>query len=238
MRLKTTLGITLVAAVLALVPAKAEAYPMLQLDASGGFYVGGAEETIFSSGPVFTLYALKDGAFPTANLFVSVALVPQTAPPGGAYGSFTFNGQLVNVTGDMVYGVPPLEANLGFDAGDLSQHGVFETYFSEFRVPTDYGWYQVGAYDTAEDPGGPLAGAGMWAAAMALDASGLADGYALHFDLYSEKVRAGGDIDRDDFAPFSHDAETGTTTTVPEPASLLLMGTGLAVAASRLRRRK
>jgi hypothetical protein len=60
------------------------------------------------------------------------------------------------------------------------------------------------------------------------DSSLLADGYNLHFDLYTTAFKsctaAGCDIDRDEFAPFSHDAET---TRVPEPGSLSLLALAL-----------
>jgi hypothetical protein len=84
------------------------------------------------------------------------------------------------------------------------------------------------AYDTQTHPGqGPTVASNgaMYYANFGIDTSGVAAGYSIHFDLYSEKVLAGGDIDVCQFAPFSHDANS--TTNVPEPATLLLLGSGL-----------
>ena len=75
----------------------------------------------------------------------------------------------------------------------------------------------------------------------------LAEGSNLHFDLYTTdpppsdsdaQDSFSGDIDRDMFAPFSHDAETDTNgNDVPEPMTLLLLGAGL-TAIAVIRRRK
>ena len=65
----------------------------------------------------------------------------------------------------------------------------------------------------------------MYWMAFSLDLSGLAPGYSLHFDLYDEIVRSNGDIDRSDFAPFSHDAQGSRQ--IPEASSLLVLGAGL-----------
>ena len=214
----------------------ANAVPTLQLDIGGGHYVGGDEQTIFSSGPVFNLYAyLIPGGSSTlgSTYYISAALVPQTGPTGGNYGSFNFNGYNVDVTNDMIYGVPPLETALGGaekDSGDLAPHGIFETYFTEYEFKFDAG-HQSGIYNTQDQAGqGPIAGSGMYYQMFSIDTSGLVGDYAIHFDLYNEKyysLRIGsnpvGDIDVNDFAPFSHDAQSK----VPEPGTLLLFGIGL-----------
>ncbi len=210
------------------------AIPTLQLDISGGVY-DTVTETIVGTSDPFTLYAIltpqnnfttsQINALLTQTYYISVALTPQTAPPGGSFGSFTFDGTTVDATSEMTYGVPPLESNVAFDPGDLATHSVFETYFSEFAFtfdPSD----TVLSYNTAETPGGPTAGTGSYVAAFDVDSRLLASGYDLHFDLYSSVVKQGGDIDRNQFAPFSHDAECCAQ--VPEPTSGLLLGSGLA----------
>jgi hypothetical protein len=219
------------------VASHAEAIPLLQLDLEGGIYSG---DTIKVRNGEFTLYAiLTPQVNPTEALlaqtyYISVALAPQTAPPGGDLGSFTFGGTTVNATSDMTHGTPPIEAILGgagYDGGDLFNHLPYPTYFSEFAFHFDPA-SQTAIYDTALNPGGPVAGTGAYYAAFSGDSSLLAQGYSLHFDLYSERVcnttlkprcDAISDIDVSQFAPFSHDAAT----TVPEPTSMTLLGIGL-----------
>jgi hypothetical protein len=213
---------------------EASAYPMLQLDIGGGVYDLTTETIVGTSNP-FTLYAIltpqhnattsQINALLADTYYISVALTPMTAPLGGSLGSFAFNGTTVDVTSDMSYGVPPMEANLAFDANDLSKHSIFPTYFREFGFT--FSAFNTGlAYNTADDPGGLTTGSGAYYAAFDVDSTGLAAGYNLHFDLYNTDVRQGTDIDVDDFAPFSHDAEC-CTQKVPEPGTLLLLGSGV-----------
>jgi hypothetical protein len=197
--------------------------------------------------------------------FLSAALSPKTTPPGGSLGSFKFGlpgtnstctestsgtpgpcPQTINATTDMAYGVPPLElvsSRQGWDATDLSKHDVFETYFSEFSFkfsPLD----QTAGYNVQNTPGGPQAGSGAYYAAFVGDSSLLSAGFNLHFDVYNQTLKDCStrttpctDVDRDMFAPFSHDAGTTTTTRVPEPGAALLMLAGIAVGGRQMRRR-
>lgn len=215
------------------------AVPVLQLDISGGSY-DTATQTIMAPSNTFELYAYGLSTGPKAVLledkyFVSMSLVPNIITPE-AYGSFTVNGTTINVTSDMTAGAPPLESSGVIDPGDLARHGVFPTFFAETGFFFSSG-IESAEYNTqAESGSGPQTGTGMYYKQFNFDISGLTPGLGIHFDLYSEELitkckgKEGGctsnDIDIDLFAPFSHDAE-GQVTTVPEPATMLLLGLGL-----------
>jgi hypothetical protein len=56
-------------------------------------------------------------------------------------------------------GTPPVDLfNQQFDAGDLSKHSVFPTYFSEFSFQFT-SVQRATEYNTADDPGGPTVNA-------------------------------------------------------------------------------
>ena len=223
----------------------AKAIPTLQLDIAGGTYVGGTEESTEATTNVFTLYALGLNSGNTTistslSYYISAALVKidGTAIPYGNggntnLGSFSFAGTTVNAVGGMVYGNPPLETNLLFDSGDLSKHGIFPAYFREFEFKfsnanktTAYN-AQTDVYPLAHNIIPNVSGGTMYYVSFVVDVSNLAAGYGLHFDLYNETVRSGGDIDVNKFAPFSHDA-SGYHHNVPDGgATLALLGLGL-----------
>lgn len=225
------------------------AIPELQLDASGGYYEFAPEETIVATGTSFTLYAylLADSSNSvTDTYYISAALVPKTGPTDYSLGSFTFKDlqtnvtSAVNVTADMEYGAPPLETVIAWDSGDLAKHGIFETFFKEFSFTFSTA-NMIQAYNTMDraidgdaidlTPYTPPDGssgenAGMYYAAFSIDTSGLDSLYTIHFDMYNTKVKKKApDIDINDFAPFSHDVESGHI--VPEPSTVLLLGSGL-----------
>jgi hypothetical protein len=142
--------------------------------------------------------------------FISAPLVPN---PGGSVsaGSFTFGGSTVDVTADMTLGAPT----------GMQTHGIFDTYYKEFSFNFNSSDKAL-AYNTQDNPAGPTADSSgtFYYAAFQVDASGLAAGYGIHFDLYS-KNESSGAVDK--VAPFSHDAQTA----VPETVTMLLLGSGL-----------
>ena len=218
------------------------AVPTLQLDIRPGRTYDASSQTIMSTSPNFTLYALLNlNRYNTLSdtYFISAAVVPKVGPTNQNLdlGTFFFNGTNVNVTDDMVYGVPPIDTLGNFqpkDGGDLGKHDIFFTYFSEFgfQFSNDFGVDTVNKYDTqtlVQSSSGSL-----YRVAFDINTSGLLPGYEIHFDLYNESVirncRTGAitDIDISQFAPFSHDAQSGRPSTpVPEPGTMMLLGSGL-----------
>lgn len=243
------------------ITSKAAAEPVLQLDIIGGHY-DEASESIVSDGPSFTLVALltpQSWEDVTETYYISAALTPQTSlSEGGDFGSFSFAGQNIAVTGDMNWGTPPVE-DTGLvqdaDGHDLGSHSIYPTYFKEFAFSFNSPLTQHSAtYNTAENPGGPTAGFGSLYRTFEVNLN-LDPGYQLHFDFYSSFFKSEctgpnkrrictSDEDIDEKAPFSHDAQSGPGRTppppppppIPEPATLVMLATGLAMSARGLRR--
>lgn len=211
------------------------AQPTLQLDIEGGTY-DLTTETIVASTDPFTLYALllpDNSNTLDDTYYISAAVTPQTGPAGADLGSFTFNGATIDVTADMVYGIPPIEAVLAADPGDLPSHGMYETYYSEFAFQFSSANTSV-PYNSQDNAGaGPSGSGDMYYVAFTVNTSLLAAGNAIHFDLYNSEA-LNGDIDVTKNAPFSHDAESGVSDGngggnghVPEPGVLSMLGMGL-----------
>jgi len=238
-----TITKTLAAAVTLALAGSAHAIPALQLDILGGVYEQ-TTQTIISSSPVFTLYAylVPDKSNSVADsYYLSLAVWPQQTSTNSNLGSFTFNGQTINVPSDMTYGFAPVDtipSMQGKDPGDLPPHNVFPTYFREYEFK--FGSAESAEYDTAKKTGsGPIAGKGMKYVAFEVDVTGMASsGKEIHFDLYNTKVCANrqgqcditGDVDVNQFAPFSHDAQSDppfVPSPVPEPGTLSLLGLAL-----------
>jgi len=217
------------------------AVPLLQLDIDSGVYdASPTEESTITTASVFDLYALGKH---TSNKFdlsetyhISAALTPKTnfSFPDDDFGSFEVSytdasgatqNKVIQVTADMTFGIPPLEANwdAAHDGGDLGSHDIYDTYFYELNFKFDAG-STVNSYNTEDD----VAVSGtLLRETFSFDLTNLQIGYDLHFDLYSNKVKGGGDFDIDNFAPFSHDAGSQRAVPVPTPAGLLLLLVGL-----------
>lgn len=226
-------------------PRDANAIPTLQLGIAGGIY-DWTTETVVSTSPSFALYAfLLPNATNTIGdtYYLSMAVTPQVSTPANL-GSFTYNSNTVNVTSDMTYGNPPIDAySTGSDPGDLAPHGIFPTYFKEVGFSFASG-NQSGAFNTQDHPTwGPQPGSGMYYNLFNIDTSNLAVGYAIHFDLYNTKLctkskaQCAGTTDTDitQFAPFSHDAQSMTSVPEPETYAMLLAGLGLVGFSARRR---
>jgi hypothetical protein len=205
----------------------ASAIPVLQLDASNGWYYSGPSgvydtETIIAPDDAFTLYALlTPNGQNTFNdydqqYFISMAVWPPTSSVPG-FGSFTFNSTTINA-GSLTPGRPL----------NLPSHGVFDTLYYEYGFFFDIN-DTVGTYNTQDDPGGfgTFPGSDTWYASFGVDTSGIGSDYKIHFDLYSKIYNdKKGVWEIDKFAPFSHDAQSNGSP-VPEPPTMLLLGSGL-----------
>ena len=226
----------------------ASAVPTLQLGITGGTY-DNATETIIASSNSFSLYAylIADAGNPINDIYaLSMAVTPQVNSPA-SLGSFTVNGNVVDVTSGMTYGVPPLDATVettnGDDSHDLASHSIFPTYFAETTFSFS-ALNQSGIFNTADHPSfGPQAGSGMYFKKFDIDVTNLDKEYAIHFDLYNtklitcgskDKACVSGNLDVTQFAPISHDAQSGPggdgggpPNETPEPAPMFLLALGL-----------
>lgn len=269
---------TIAAAGILTLSAGVQATPVLQVGIGGGLY-DTVTDTVYTSDLAFTVYAYGTAGGNTSEAdllsgayFLSIAVTPKQTEttPSPDLGSFTISDgattTTIDVTADMVFGTPPLEIIAGLqgsDPGDLSTHGIFETYFLDWNVDfvttqrtTEYNVEDEPARAPDDNPAGTMLYDG-----FVVNTSGLDAGIGLHFDLYDITIldclkKNGGlqnnctvdDVDIDKFAPYSHDAEYTYTppgeppvppTAIPEPGALALFGLGLVgIGAARLRRRQ
>jgi PEP-CTERM motif-containing protein len=259
--MKKLLACTLVAA--AAYGSTAFAIPTLQLGIKDGVYDTTTQTVVATTNPFqLSAYLRPDNGGANTigdTYYLSFAVIPNTTV-SGSYGSFTINGTPINVTSDMVFGTPPLDvwdANQS-DPGDLPGHGIFDTWFGQLAFQFDAG-NQAAPFNTATHPTWDSTnspGTGMYFENFTIDVSGLDPSLTIHFDLYNTELCGGtagqcniaGDIDQTQFAPFSHDAQSGSTSTTtsttssgasgtaPEPGTLSLLGGAILAGLFRYRR--
>lgn len=273
--MKKVLRVALLAALaLMLSTATAFATPLLQLDISNGIY-NGTTETIQATSSTFTLYTLltpggtnKNGQNDTTSVtdlladtyYISAALIPQiSSSTNFDFGTFSFDGLTVSATDEALrLGTPPLHDVDGgvWDCHDISPHGIFDTYFTEFAFTFDPA-KTVASYNTKDYPGGFGSGTGGTAyyQEFVINVSGLIYPNVVHFDLYetvpefediygtekvctkwkngvckawkTTRVVSGQNIVDIDVNKFAPFSHDAESTPVPEPATLVLLGAGL-----------
>jgi hypothetical protein len=223
--------------------ATAAALPVAQVDISGATF-DPVTETVVTTSPTFTVYGygntpLGNGQVLDTSLRwkLSVAIDP-TATGGTNFGSFDI-GSTTYTTADFLYGTPPIESVLAFQSGDLSKHGVYPTLFMELDANWITSQTRAGV-NVQDDPGtDPTADPGddLYWLGWNFDISNLLAGFNLHFDLYGSQCHTTNGVENcviKQFAPFSHDGGTS----VPEPATLTLLGAGLLLLGATARRKR
>ena len=192
----------------------AQALPNLQLDISNGVYDPVTETTVSTTSTFDVLALAGDPAGLT--YYLSAAITPNPGSGNGAFGSFSINGTVYN-SANMTFGTPPVETV----DGELASHGIFPTYFAEVQFNFN-GASTIGAYNVQD---GTTAPGNLFLKTFAVDMTGIADGYNVHFDLYTYGAKGGGSRTAiTDFAPFSHDAEGRKVPDGGATAALLGLG--------------
>jgi hypothetical protein len=200
----------------------AAAVPSLQLFIDGATYDWGTQTWVTQSGG-FDLYVVS-AKTAKSDVIVSMALA-QTDNRDNV--DINFDGNAIHQS-DWLWGYAPVgnEPDIWNGGEDLPRHGIFPTWYTQMHT---------GAYDFASAVGdvqpnsegdywNPATGLGVTTAFGQIKRFHVETGGTfsfIHFDAYT--LNPDGSIDQ--FAPFSHDAET--VSSVPEPGTLALLSTGL-----------
>jgi hypothetical protein len=204
------------------------AVPYLQLDIAGGVY-DPVTQTTLATDDLFSLLALIDSSSTSytagGTYYLSAAITPKTpVSQSTSFGSFTINGVTYSLNSGMQWGNPPVDATMKNE--DLASHGIYNTHYAEVSFTLDPSKTAT-SYNVQDNPGGLVtdANGALIFEDFDVDVAGLLDGYEVHFDLYT--VISGETVMVDQFAPFSHDAQSGGSRQVPDggaTAGLLAFG--------------
>ena len=207
-----------------LVPA-AFAVPNLQVYIPGGTYNSGSQTWITNS-QSFEIWVIASNldqlSGPIYDITLTAALGQGVAAEDGALSITPFGGSAHSfMASEYLYGNPPAD---GSDAGAIPNHGVFPTNYVEFLCAGQTSTPYVDTYDMPDGSAPKSGNIFKFYVNTTYD--------MVHFDAYGYLKDHDGKFIK---APFSHDAQM---TAVPEPASMLLFGIGLAGAAIARRLKK